>query len=328
MKTNVWLYYGKKLLMFILSVFVLSLIVFYMSRLSPGDPLVSYYGDRAEKMSPEEKAQTIERLGLDEPIIVQYGIWVKNAIQGDFGISYKYKTDVIEVVETRLANTVWLGGVSFICTFILALLLGVFCALRENSMIDRGICKLGIVLSCIPSFWLALILILLFSVNLGLLPSSGAYDIGKSDSLLSRFTHLILPVTSIILTHFWYYTYIIRNKLLQEIRQDYVLLAKSKGLTLSNIMWKHCLKNILPTYITLIGISVPHMIGGTYIVEVVFSYPGLGTLAVESAKYHDYNLLMIVCLLTAIVVIFFNSIAKILSEKIDPRIKHPEVRDV
>lgn len=328
MKKNVWLYYGKKLLMLILSVFVLSVIVFYMSRLSPGDPLVSYYGDRAEKMSPAEKAKTMERLGLDEPIFVQYGIWVKNAVQGDFGISYKYKTDVSEVIEARLGNTIWLGGVSFVCTFILALLLGVFCALRENSMMDRVICKLGTVSSCIPSFWMALILILLFSVNLGLLPSGGAYDIGKSDSLLSRISHLILPVTSMILTHFWYYTYIIRNKLLQEIRQDYVLLAKSKGLPLSNIMWRHCLKNILPTYITIMAISVPHIIGGTYIVEMVFSYPGLGTLSFESAKYHDYNLLMIVCLLTGIVVIFFNSIAKIFSEKVDPRIKHTEVLDV
>lgn len=314
--------------MFVLSVFVLSVIVFYMSRLSPGDPLVSYYGDRAEKMFPEEKAKTMERLGLDEPIYMQYGIWVKNAFQGEFGISYKYKTDVTEVIKERLGNTIWLGGVSFACTFLLALLLGVFCATRENSIMDRVICKLGIISSCIPSFWLALILILIFSVNLDLLPSSGAYGIGKSDSLLSRISHLILPVTAMTLTHFWYYTYIIRNKLLQELRQDYVLLAKSKGLTTSNIMWRHCLKNILPTYITIMAISVPHIVGATYIVEMVFSYPGLGTLSFESAKYHDYNLLMIVCLLTGIVVIFFNIIAKILTEKIDPRIKITEVLDV
>lgn len=328
MNKNGWLYYVKKLLTFVLSVFVLSVIVFYMSRLSPGDPLVSYYGDRAEKMSAEEKALTLERLGLDEPILVQYVVWLKNAMSGDFGISYKYKKDASEVIEARLENTIWLGGVSFVCTFILALILGVFCALRENSLMDRIICKVGIISSCIPSFWLALILILLFSVNWGLFPSGGAYSIGESDSLSSRIFHLILPVTSMIFTHFWYYTYIIRNKLLLEKRQDYVLLAKSKGFTPLYIMWKHCLKSILPTYLTLMAISVPHIIGGTYIIEMVFSYPGLGTLSFESAKYHDYNLLMIVCLLTGIVVIFFNMIAKIMSEKIDPRMKDTEVLDV
>lgn len=324
MNKNVWFYYGKKILMFVLSIFVLSFIVFYMSRLSPGDPLVSYYGDRAEKMSAEEKAQTIERLGLDKPIYIQYRIWLKNAIQGDFGISYKYKTNATEVIEERIGNTIWLGGISFVCIFLLALLLGVFCAFRENTIMDRIICKLGTVSSCVPTFFLALILILLFSVHLGMFPSGGAYAIGKSHSLLSRINHLILPLTTMILTHIWYYAYIIRNKLLQEMRQDYVLLAKAKGLLPSNIMWKHCLRNILPTYIMLMVISIPHIIGGTYIVEMVFSYPGLGTLSFESAKYHDYNLLMIVCLLTGISVILCNTIGKILIEKVDPRMKMTE----
>lgn len=324
MKKNVWFYYGKKLSMFVLSVFVLSVIVFSMSRLSPGNPLVSYYGDRAEKMSVEQKAQTMERLGLKEPIFTQYGIWIKNAMQGDFGISYKYKTDVIEVIKARLGNTILLGGSSFLGIFSLALLLGMFCAFRENSRIDRFLCKLGTVSSCIPLFWLALILILLFSVNLGIFPSGGAYGIGKSDSLLSRVSHLILPLSSIILSHIWYYGSIIRNKLLLEIRQDYVLLAKSKGIRSSTIMWRHCLKNILPTYITIMVMSLPHIIGGIYIVEMIFSYPGLGTLSFESAKYHDYNLLMVVCLLTGIVVIFLNSIGSILIHQIDPRIKSTE----
>lgn len=325
MNKNVWFYYGKKLLMFILSIFVLSFIVFYMSRLSPGDPLVAYYGDRAEKMSAIEKAQIIERLGLGEPIYMQYGIWIKHAIQGDFGISYKYKTNVIEVIEERISNTIWLGGISFLCTFLLALLLGIFCAFRENTIMDRVICRLGTVSSCVPTFFLALMLILIFSVNLGMFPSGGAYAIGKSDSLMSRINHLVLPLTTMVLAHVWYYAYIIRNKLLQEISQNYVLLAKAKGLLPSKIMWGHCLKNILPTYISLMVISIPHIVGGTYIVEMVFSYPGLGTLSFESAKYHDYNLLMVICLLTGIIVILFNAIGKILIEKIDPRIKITEV---
>lgn len=325
MNRNVSFYYAKKLLIFVLSIFVLSLIVFYMSRLSPGDPLVSYYGDRVEKMSAVQKAQTMERLGLNDPIYTQYTIWIKNAIQGDFGISYKYKTNVTDVVKGRIANTLWLGGISFVCTFVLALLLGILCALRENHLTDRIICKLGTVSSSVPTFFLALLFILIFSVNLGLFPSSGAYAIGESDSLMSRINHLVLPVATIVLNHVWYYAYIIRNKLLQEINKDYVLLAKAKGILPRKIMWKHCLKNIMPTYISLIVISIPHIIGGTYIVEMVFSYPGLGTLSFESAKYHDYNLLMVLCLLTGIIVIVFSAVGKIISERINPRIKATEV---
>lgn len=324
MKLNVWLYTGKKILMFVLSIFILSLIVFYMARLSPGDPLVSYYGDRAEKMSTEEKARTIERLGLEQPIYKQYGIWFKNAIQGEFGQSYKYKEDVMQVIKKRAENTIWLGGVSFLLIFLFALVLGSFCALRENSILDRIMCKLGTILSCIPSFWMALLLILIFSVNWGIFPSSGAYDIGKSNSFTSRVSHLILPLTVLVVSHVWYYAYMIRNKCLEEIRQDYILLAKASGLSSYEVMWKHCLKNIMPTYISAMTISVPHILGGTYIVEMVFSYPGLGTLSFESAKYHDYNLLMILCLITGIVVIFFNIIGQIVSEKIDPRIKVTE----
>lgn len=325
MNKNSWFFYGKKLLMFGLSILALSFLVFYMSRLSPGDPLVSYYGDRVEKMSVEEKAQTIERLGLDDPIYIQYGIWIKNAIQGDFGLSYKYKTNVTEVIEERIGNTIWLGGISFLCTFVLALLLGMFCATRENTLMDRVICKLGTVSSCVPPFFLALLLILIFSVQLEILPTGGAYAIGESHRLWSRIIHLILPLTTIILTHIWYYAYMVRNKLLDEMGQDYVLLAKAKGLSPAKMMWGHCLKNSLPAYISLMMISVPHMVGGTYIVEMVFSYPGLGTLSFESAKYHDYNLLMIVSLLTGTVVILCNGLGKILIEKIDPRTKMTEV---
>ncbi|WP_397538821.1 ABC transporter permease [Rummeliibacillus pycnus] len=325
MKQNVWLYIGEKIIMFVLSIFILSLIVFYMARLAPGDPLVSYYGDRAEKMSTEEKARTMERLGLDQPIYKQYGIWFKNALQGEFGLSYKYKEDVIQVINKRAENTIWLGGVSFLLIFLFALVLGSFCALRENTILDQIICKLGTISSCIPPFWMALLLILIFSVNLGFFPSSGAYDIGKANSFKSRVSHLILPLTVMVVSHVWYYAYMIRNKCLEEIRQDYILLAKAKGLYVHEIMWKYCLKNIMPTYISAMAISVPHILGGTYIIEMVFSYPGLGTLSFESAKYHDYNLLMILCLITGIIVISCNTLGQIINERIDPRIQVSEV---
>ena len=312
MRKNPWIYYGKKLLIFVGSIFLLSVIVFYIARLAPGDPLVSYYGERAEKMTAGERAWAEEKLGLHESITVQYGKWLGRAVRGDFGISYKYKMDVLEVIEGRVGNT---------------LLLGVWCAWNEERLIDRAICKIGTVTSCIPEFWLSLVLILIFAVELKVFPSSGAYTIGKENDLGDRILHLILPMTVVVLGHLWYYAYLIRNKLLEEVRTDYVLLAKSKGVTGKSVMFRHCVRNIIPTYLSIMAISVPHILGGTYIIETVFSYPGIGTLSYESARYQDYNLLMVICLLSGALVILCNMIAQTINERIDPRMKGPDLTE-
>lgn len=327
MRKNPWIYYGKKLLIFVVSIFLLSVIVFYIARLAPGDPLVSYYGERAEKMTAGERAWAEEKLGLRESITVQYGKWLGQAVRGDFGISYKYKMDVLEVIEGRVGNTLLLGGVGFVLIFVLALLLGIWCAWNEERLIDRAICKIGTVTSCIPEFWLSLVLILIFAVELKVLPSSGAYTIGKENDLGDRILHLILPMTVVVLGHLWYYAYLIRNKLLEEVRTDYVLLAKSKGVTGKSVMFRHCVRNIIPTYLSIMAISVPHILGGTYIIETVFSYPGIGTLSYESARYQDYNLLMVICLLSGALVILCNMIAQTINERIDPRMKGPDLTE-
>ena len=303
-KRNPIVYYGKKVLVFLVSVFVLSVVVFYIARLAPGDPLMSYYGERVEKMSVAEKEQAREKLGLNDPIHVQYVRWLDGALHGDFGISYKYKQNVVEVIGARIGNTLILGGIGFVLTFLGALGLGVLCAWYEDRPVDKLLCKGGTVLSCIPEFWLALVLILLFSVMLHVFPSSGAYDVGQKYNIGNRIWHLVLPMIVVVLEHLWYYAYMIRNKLLEETRADYVLLGKSKGLSKKQVMFRHCLRNVLPSYISLMAISVPHVLGGTYIVETVFSYPGIGALSYESARYHDYNLLMVLCLMTGITVIF------------------------
>lgn len=319
-RRNRFLRFGKRLLIFLASVFVLSLVVFFISRWAPGDPLVSYYGDRVEKMSPDERQWAMDRLGLSDPISVQYARWLENAFHGDFGISYKYKQDVLEVIGGRLTNTLLLGGVGFVLLFALALGLGIACAWFEDRWPDKLICKAGTISSCIPEFWLSLVLILLFAVSLRILPSSGAYTAGKSADIADRARHLILPLIVVVISHLWYYAYMIRNKLLEEVRTDYVLLAKSKGLSKREILFRHCLRNIMPSYISIMAISVPHVLGGTYIVETVFSYPGIGTLAYESARYQDYNLLMVLCMLSGIVVIFCNMIGQAVNERIDPRV--------
>ncbi len=324
-RKNPFVYYSKKIAIFLLSILILSVAAFYISRWAPGDPLVSYYGERVERMTPEEREWAEEKLGLNDPIHIQYIRWLQNALQGNFGISFKYKQDVMEVIGGRLGNTLILGGIGFLLIFAGALGLGILCVWREDGWLDRTLCKVGTIITCIPEFWLSLVLILIFSIQLRWLPSSGAYSVGNKNDLADRAVHLILPMIVTVLNHLWYYAYMIRNKLLEEVRADYVLLAKSKGLSKKRILFKHCLRNIIPSYLSIMAISVPHILGGTYIVETVFSYPGIGTLSYESARYQDYNLLMILCIFSGALVILFNIIAQIINERIDPRMRENEI---
>ncbi len=327
-KSNRIIYYGKKFLVFLLSVLILSVVVFYVSRLAPGDPLVSYYGERTEKMSPQEREWAMNKLGLNEPIHVQYVKWLEQAFHGNFGISFKYKQDVLQVISGRIVNTLLLGGIGFLLIFAGSLLLGILCAWNEDGWVDRILCKIGTISSCIPEFWLSIVLILIFAVTLRILPSSGAYSTGKADDVGDRILHLIMPLIIVTLEHLWYYAYMIRNKILEEVRADYVLLAKSKGVTKRTILFKHCLRNVLPAYLSIMAIAVPHVLGGTFVVESVFSYPGIGALSYESARYHDYNLLMLLCIMSGVLVIFCNMLSQIINEHIDPRMKANEVTEM
>ena len=307
---------------FIIFMVILSIIVFVLARLSPGDPLFAYYGDALDRMSTEQKANAISRLALDRPMIEQYFSWLSNALHGDFGLSYIYKQPATGVISKLWVNTILLGGISYILTFFLATLIGLYCAGKEGKIIDTVICKIGTVTSLIPTFFVALICILIFSVNLGILPSSGAYSIGMKDDILDRIVHLILPVFVMTFSHVWYYSYIIRNKVIDEMRKDYVSLLRIKGLSKNKILYKHCFKNILPALITIMSISIPHIIAGTYIAELVFGYPGLGTLAFESARYKDYNMLSVITLITGAVVIASGIIGQEVSAAIDPQMRH------
>ena len=312
---------SKRVVLLILVMFVLSFVVFFMARLAPGDPLQSFYGDSLELMTDDEKDAARHRLGLDAGMFTQYSRWLTNAFHGDFGISFQYKQPVMKVIRPLIGNTLLLGILAYSIVFMLATVLAAFCALHEDRLIDRLICRIGTILYYIPGFWLGVVLVLIFSINLHWLPSSGAYDIGKSADISNRIQHLILPLTVMIASHLWYYAYMIRNKLLDEIRKDYVLLAISKGCSRREIVWKHCLRNVAPTIVSIMAISIPHITGGTVIVESVFNYPGIGNLAVNSAKYHDYNMLMVNVLITGFVVFIGSFIAQTVNEEIDPRMK-------
>lgn len=316
-------YYARKTAILLISILALSMLVFAMSRFTPMDPLTSYYGERTEKMSVEEKDAARERLGLNDSVPVQYIRWASGALHGDLGVSYKYKQPVTDVAAGRVLNTVLLGGIGFVIIFAGATIIGMYCARRENSRADRIICRLGTITSCIPEFWISLMLIFLFSVTWHIFPSSNAYSVGGG-GFGDRLYHLVLPMTVVVLGHLWYYAYMIRNMLLEEVRQDYVLLYRSIGLSGKEIMRRHCLRNIMPQLISVMAISVSHILGGTYVVEMVFSYPGIGMLCYESARYADYNLLMYLSMLTGMIVITLNILGQIISERIDPRVKAEE----
>lgn len=323
MKRSTGIYILKKIGQLVLTLFVLSIIVFLVSRLAPGDPLKAYYGESVEKMSVEQLEHARVRLGLNESLISQYVKWATNALHGDFGISYIYKQSASQVVADVYMNTLLLAGVSFILIFILGLLLAIFCVRHEGRPIDQLICKIGVATNSIPEFFVALIMILIFSVSLGILPQSGAHSLGGGGTLL----HLILPVSAIVISHLWYCAYLMRNKLSDEVRKEYILLCRVKGLSERQIIYRHCLKNIMPAVISIMAIFLPHLLGGAYVVEMVFSYPGLGELGVESAQYHDYNMLMLISLITGAAVIVANMIAQVINEKLDPRIKFEEIRE-
>lgn len=309
---------ASKIARLVLLFMLLIVFVFFLSRLAPGDPLRAYYGQSVERMSPEQRTAAEKKLGLDEPLFKQFVIWCENALRGDLGISFQYKQDVLSVIGARAGNTLVLCGTAFLLTFALAIPLGLYCAAHEGSMPDRILSRLGAALSCIPGFFLAMLLIAVFSVGLGALPSGGAYPVGEAGNFSGRLRHLILPVAAIVLGHFWNYAYVVRSRVSGELQKDYVLLLHAKGLRVGGILWKHCLRNILPTLLSMAALSVPHLLGGVYIVEKVFSYPGLGALSFEAAQYHDYNLLLVLCVLTGAVTVLCSLLAEFLGEKADP----------
>lgn len=316
---------AMRLIGFLATLLLLSVIVFFIARWAPGDPLQSFYGDTVESMTTEEMNAARARLGLDQPVPIQYIRWLVNALHGDFGLSLRYKMPVLDVIGPLVGNTLLLGGIAYILVFFLAVLLAVACAQHEDTWFDRAICRIGTAMYYLPPFWIGVVLVLIFSINLKWLPSSGAYDIGMAGSIGNRIRHMILPLIVMVMSHLWYYAYMIRNKLLDEVRKDYVLLAKSKGMNSRQIVWRQCLRNVAPTIVSIMAISIPHVLSGTYIAESVFGYPGIGNLSVESAKYHDYNLLMLLVLITGVLVILSSILAQTANEAIDPRMKETGV---
>jgi peptide/nickel transport system permease protein len=285
-----------------------SLIIFVAARLS---------GDVALLLAPQdatdEEVQAIRvQLGLDKPIPVQYYIFVKNAMRGEFGESVRYHRPAIEVVISRLGGTVELIGTAFLLAIIMGILLGTISATRRGSWLDQIGKLFALFGQAMPGFWVGIMVILVFSVELGWLPTSGRGGI----------SHLLLPALSMA----WYSIAstmrVTRSSMLDVLDSEYIKMARGKGNPEWVVVWKHALRNALIPVVALGGMQLAHLLGGAVIIESVFSWPGLGSLTVDAVYARDYPLVQAGVIFISTFLIFLNLIVDLLFGLIDPRIRY------
>jgi peptide/nickel transport system permease protein len=285
-----------------------SLIVFFASRLA-GDPAYLY--------APAGSSQEIiDRyhviLGLDKPLPVQYYIFIKNAIQGNFGTSIDYGLPVIEIIAGRLPATLELGLISFILGNFVGLFLGILAATKRGTVLDWGVTGFSLLGQALPNFWLAIMLMIIFAVNLHWLPTSGTGGI----------QHLVLPVIATSWFNIAFVLRITRSAMLDVMDSEYVKMARIKGNPERMVIWKHALRNALIPVVTLAGMQLAMVIGGLAFTETVFNWPGIGRLMVTSISTLDYPMIQGIALITAAGVIVINLLVDLLLVVIDPRIKY------
>ncbi|MBR4400492.1 MAG: ABC transporter permease [Synergistes sp.] len=302
----------SRLLQMLIVLIGISFLTFLLTYLSPGDPVRNMYTS-AGIMPTEELVQATRReMGLNDPFITQYFRWVGNCLRGDFGKSYSLNKPVVQLLSARLWPTLKLTLMSMILMLAVSVPLGVLSAVYRNKPIDylvRGITFFGV---SIPNFWVGLMLILFFCVKLRLLPvvSSGG-----------TFKDLILPAVTLAIAMSAKYTRQVRTAVLEELSSDYVVGARARGVKESKILWGNVFPNSLLPLITMLGLSIGSLLGGTSVVEVIFSYPGLGNLAVNAITSADYFLVQGYVLWVSVIYMFVNLLVDISYNYVDPRMR-------
>ncbi|RDU36063.1 ABC transporter permease [Neobacillus piezotolerans] len=307
----------KRLLNAIPLLIIISMIAFLLIKLAPGDPVRSFV---TPDMAPEDVERIRQSLGLDKPIYIQYFLWLQNIFVGNFGYSMITKRPVLDMILERLPATVGLMGVSLIVTLIIAIPLGLFTAVKKNSLFDRIANLISYIGISIPIFWFALMLIYLFSLKWGLLPSMGMRTVG-SDSVWDIIKHGILPCTVLAFQNVSVYMRYIRSSTIHQLEEDYVQIQYAYGANKTTVLFRHVLRNVLLPIITIIGLSIPGLVGGAFITETVFSWPGLGLLGVTSIFSFDYPVIMAITLFSSLMLVIGNLFADILYSVVDPRIR-------
>ena len=295
-----------------LVLFGISLVTFALTYLSPGDPVRTMYASSGMLPSEEVIQQTREALGLNRSFFVQYWCWLRDCLSGYFGISFSARKPVSDVIILRLGPTLKLAFMSLIVMLIISIPLGMLAAVKKNKVIDyfiRGTTFLGI---SIPNFWVGLMLLYVVALKFKLVPV-----ISTGDGI----DKMILPVLTLAFAMSAKYTRQVRTAILEELNQDYVIGARSRGIKESTILWKHVFPNALLPLITLLGLSLGSLLGGTAVIEVIFSYPGLGSLAVSAITSYDYPLIQAYVMWIALIYMVINLLVDISYRYIDPRVR-------
>ncbi len=302
----------------IIVIFIVTLIVFLLMQLVPGDPIVNFLGPSATE---EQIAYYTKLFGYDQPVLVQYFKWIGGLFRGEMGRSVAMQSEIAPILVQRLKNTLSFVIPGFILAVVVGVFLGIVAAKKRGSTLDSVISIIANIGMSMPMFWFGMILILVFALNLHILPTSGYISI-QEGGFVEFAKHMILPTIVIAMNPLASFTRQTRSSMLEVIRQDYVTTAKAKGISQRAITFKHQLRNALIPIVTVMGMSLGGMIGGTVLVESIFVVPGLGNLMITSIKGRDF---MVVCngvLVISIAVAICNLIVDILYGFIDPRIRN------
>ncbi len=303
---------GARLLQILVVLIGISFFTFALTYLAPGDPVRSMYAANGTIPSEEVLNETREEMGLNDPFLVQYGRWLVNCLHGDFGTSYSLKMPVLTLLSQRLWPTLKLALFSLVIMLVIAVPLGMLSAIYRGSPLDylvRGYTFLGV---SMPNFWVGLLLAYFIGMQLGWLP---VISIG------SGIKPLILPAVTLAFAMSAKYTRQVRTAVLDELNQDYVIGARARGVKESTILWRHVFPNSLLPLITMLGLSLGSLLGGTAVVEVIFSYPGLGSLAISAISSMDYPLIQGYVLWIALIYMVVNLVVDLSYNFVDPRIR-------
>ncbi len=315
----------RRVLVMIPLLFVVTFLVFAIVNLGPGSPLTQYQEN--PRMSREDIQRIKENLGLDRPWPERYALWLGNFLRGDLGYSFINGASVSNTIATVLPNTLLLTGSATLLALVVAVPCGILAAVHRNSWFDNLVYFLGTAMASIPTFWLGFMFIILFAVRfqewgLPSLPVGGMIDYRGDGGLLDRARHLVLPTVSLALLSMSSWMLYIRNQMLEVVRTDYIRTARAKGLRERATLYGHGFRNALIPLITLVGLSLPDLFGGAFIIETIFAWNGMGRVTVNAAVNNDYTVIMGGFLLTAFLTLFGNLIADVVYALADPRIRY------
>lgn len=315
-------YILRRVLLALLVIILVTLMVFFVMRLLPGDPVMLYLSasQSLDSMSPEKINEIRHEYGLDRSLVVQYGMWLGGVLQGDLGTSISMQTKVTKLMIERYPVTVHIGLLAFIFSNILGIAVGLVAAIRRGTWIDTLVTGLAYLGVCVPVFWLGILMIYLFGLKLNVLPIAGYTS--PFDNFWLSAKQSVMPVICLSIFGLAAIARQVRSSMLEVICQDYIRTAWAKGLSEQLVVMRHALKNSLIPIVTLIGMGVSMIFGGSVIVETVFAIPGIGRLMVTSLFGHDYVVVQSGVLIIAFIIIFTNLIVDISYGWIDPRIRY------